>query len=222
MNRHRFKSYLFLFFALHTGLAQAAYISITDASGNSSMAKAFNLDPKFTGELDKNIINPWDHSGTVYSHASAKAKTILSGTRDWYSFSTSKNNVKTFLDIDFATDNFRSWIGLYNAAGARIAFNDTGEVFDTGSKYPWDSFLFLTLAKPGRYYVAVGRDNNQPLLAGQNYTLNIGRAMSAQELAAQAPIMPSEVPVPAGFWLFGSAMAGLVAGVNKKAALRHC
>ena len=215
MNKNYFRSCVFLLFILSCGFVQAAYVTVNDATGNTSRTKALNLDAKFSNNYDQYATNPWDHSGTKYFHASVKAATAVSGTKDWYSFSVSKSNVNTFLDIDFAKGDLWSWVGLFDSFGTRIAFNGVGEIFDPGSKYPWDSFLFLTLTKPGQYYVAVGRDNNQPLLAGQGYTLHIG--VGEQKYFPQKGIQ-SEVPLPAGMWLFGSALASMGLGLSRKRA----
>ncbi len=208
-------SFLVYAFILTVGSAQAAYVTVNDRTRNDSIEKALNVNSKFDLSLDQNATNPLDYSDTKYFHASAEATTGVSG-KDWYTFSTDKANVKAFFDIDFAKGDLWSWIDVYDASGIRIGFNGVGEMFDAGTEFPWDSFLNMTLADPGQYFVAVGQYASQSLIAGQGYTLHIGvdsRLSVGQQHNA--------VPVPASIWLFGSALMSLMVSLRKKVQLKR-
>ncbi len=186
------------------GSAEAAYVSVTDATSNSTRLTALNLDSKFDKNFDANIGNPTTNISTSLFHASVTATTSTSGSLDWYSFRTNQANVQAYFDIDNGMPDLDSWITLYDALGTQIAFNDDGGVLDSGSTSGWDSFLGRVLANPGLYYLSVGRYNGgvqSTLNAGQDYTLHVSLA--------------NQVPVPAAVWLFGSAIVGLM-GFRRK------
>lgn len=202
---YRLKIGLIILSVLCTGSAQAAYVWVDKTMANHTLAKALSLDGYFDSSGNQDATNPWDYEGTRYALASAIKNTVVSA-KDWYSFKVDNSDTKVFLDIDGTDGTWRSWLGLYDGKGARIDFNATGEIFDPGSSIPWDSFLFVTL-QPGRYNVAVARDNNAPLRRGQNYILNVGLGQGGMLTQAAAV---SQVPIPAGLWLFGSACASLL------------
>jgi hypothetical protein len=86
------------------GSAQAATVSVTDATGNASRATALNLDVQFDKAFDANIERVKNNGSLVnistsYFHASANATTGTSGM-DWYSFTTSQANVQAYFDMD--------------------------------------------------------------------------------------------------------------------------
>lgn len=199
---------------LGVGSAEAAYVSVTNATNNGSMATALSLDTKFDKASDANIGNVSNANiSTTFFHASANAVTTAGGNGlDWYSFSTYQKNVRAYFDIDQTSAALNSFIKVFNSGGSEIAFNNNASFtpFDSGSTTNNDSFLSLVLNTPGLYYVSVGRSNpggNQAgLQNGHNYTLHVS-------LADHTP--PSAVPVPAAVWLFGSGLAGLL-GVKRK------
>ncbi len=216
------------FFALImvVGTANAAYFAVNDTTGNWSMKRAFNLDSKFDQNSynsktnpDKSATNPWSRN-TKFHTASVEAATAVKSNRDWYSFSIDKTKVKAFFDIDYTKKGLGSSIALYDASGKYIAYNGEGELNDVGSSdlnnpwdsHPWDSFMNLTL-DTGRYFLSIGGRNNSGMLAGQGYTLHVG-LNSLSNPAAGGQI--SETPIPAGIWLFGSAMLMLTSGLRRK------
>ncbi len=197
---------------LGVGSAEAAYVSVNDATGNGTRATALNLDAKFDKAFDANIGNPSTNISTSFFHASVNAVTGVSGSLDWYSFQTTQANVQAFFDIDRGMPDLDSWIRLFNSAGTLIAQNDDGNVLDSGSTNGWDSFLSRTLATPGLYYLSVGRFTNggqSTLNAGQDYTLH---------LSLSNHVAPLQTPIPAAVWLFGSGLVGLLGLKRKKNA----
>lgn len=187
--------------------AEAAYVSVTDATGNSSRATALNLDSKFDKIYDANIGNPATNISTSFFHTSVSATVGTSGNLDWYSFTTSQANVQAYFDIDYGMPDLDSWIQVYNSLGVRLAFNDDGNVLDSGSSNGWDSYLSYAFTNPGAYYLSVGKYAGSvqgTLNAGQDYTLHVSLA--------------NHVPVPAAVWLFGSGIVGLM-GIRRKKAL---
>jgi hypothetical protein len=211
-----FNRSLILILTLIASVGQAATIKITNSAVNHTRQSALNLDEGFSNGRNPNATNPWDYEATRYFHVTADTLRTSSAGRDWYQFTVFGKNTKTFLDIDATDGSWRSWLGLYNASGKLLAFNDTGEVFDTGSSYPWDSFIFTTL-KPGTYYAAVARDYNLPLMQEHTYKLNIG--VGEQRLLTQGGNV-TQTPLPAGIWLFGSAFAGLMFKLPRKTAAK--
>lgn len=190
------------------GTAEAAYVSVTDATNNGSMLTALNLNTKFDKAADANIGNPMTNIATTFFHVSVNATTSTAGSLDWYSFTTSQSNVQAYFDIDYGMPDLDSWIVLYNASGAQIGFNDDGNVLDPGSVHNYDSFLSQTLTTPGLYYLSVGRYS-----AGFQATLNAGQDYTLHASIISAPAL---VPVPAGVWLFGSGIAGLMMNFARK------
>jgi hypothetical protein len=188
------------------GSAEAAYVTVDDATGNGSMATALNLDTKFDQNFDANIGNPFTNISTSFFHASANATTGTTG-RDWYSFTTSQANQQAYFDIDNGMWDLDSWVNLYNSAGALIGASDDGGVNDPGSVHGYDSFLSAVLTNPGLYYLSVGRYYDSDLNPGQDYTLHV---------SLENHVNPSNVPVPAAVWLFGSGIAGLMGARRKK------
>jgi hypothetical protein len=192
--------------------AHAAYVAVNDATKNTSLKKAFNLDPYFDKASDVNIGNQTTNISTSFFHASVNAVTNNNGSMDWYSFTTNSANTLAVFDIDRGMPDLDSWIKLYNSTGGLIDQNDDGGILDLGSTNAWDSFLSRVLTTPGLYYLSVGRYTilgQANLKRGQDYTLHVS-------LAAPEPAPASTVPVPAAAWLFGSAFAGLISFSRKK------
>lgn len=188
------------------GSAQAAYVTVDDATGNGSMATALNLDAQFDQNFDANIGDPFTNISTSFFHVSANATTGTTG-RDWYSFTTSQANQQAFFDIDNGMTDLDSLISLYDSVGTLIGASDDGGVADPGSVHGYDSFLSAVLTNPGLYFVSVGQYPNQDLSPGQDYTLHV---------SLENHVNPSNVPVPAAVWLFGSGIAGLMGARRKK------
>ncbi len=205
---------------LGVSTAEAAYVSVTDATGNGSMVSALNLNSKFDQSFDANI-GKFDTNrnnstvtniSTTFFHASVNATTATAGAMDWYSFSIDNANVQAYFDIDNSTVGFNSWVKLYDSTGLMLASNNNRTAVDPGSETAngRDSYITSVLANPGLYYLSVGRALNgaqAPLRVGQGYTLHVSLANP-----------PSEVPVPAAFWLFGSGLVGLLSLTGKKKA----
>jgi hypothetical protein len=199
------------------GSAEASYVTVNNATGNSTRATALNLNPSFDSAFDVNIGNPLTNISTTFLHASVNA-TTSSGNNglDWYSFTTTRANVQAFFDIDRGMPDLDPWIKLYDSSGTLLAQNDDGGVLDAGSTNVWDSFLSQTLTNPGLYFLSVGKYSSNGggtqvgLSNNQDYTLHISLAPAP----AQAP---AAVPVPAAAWLFGSGLVGLIGLKRKKA-----
>jgi hypothetical protein len=191
------------------GSAEAAYVSVTDATRNSTRATALNLNSTFDKAFDANIGNPSTNISTSFMHASVNATTNARGF-DWYSFTTTQANMQAYFDIDRGMPDLDSWIKLYDSRGVLLSENDDGDILDAGSTDGYDSFLSQVLTNPGLYYLSVGQWSNSvqaALTRGQDYTLHVSFA---------AVPSPSAVPVPAAVWLFGSGIAGLMASRRKK------
>jgi hypothetical protein len=191
------------------GSAEAAYVSVNNATGNSTRARALNLDSNFDRVFDADIGNPFTNISTTYLHASVNATTSSNNNGlDWYSFTTTRVNVQAFFDIDKGMPDLDSWIKLYDSNGIELVSNDDGRVLDPGSTNGWDSFISSVLVNPGLYYLSVGQYNNNRqvgLSRNDDYTLHV----------SLAPAIPAAVPVPAAVWLFASGFAGLM-GYRRK------
>lgn len=177
---------------LASHVAKATLVNVNDVTGNAALVTAFNLDRYFDKSYDVTIGRPLDNISTSFFHATAYATTGISG-RDWYSFSTSQNNVRAYFDIDRGMPDLNSWITLYNATGQKIASNDNSYIVDPGSNHRNDSFMTRVLTTPGRYYLSVAQVNDAPLNAGQDYILHI--SLSDHQL-------PRNVPTPDNIWTF--------------------
>lgn len=197
------------------GSAQAAYVTVNNATGNSTRASALNLDLNFDSVLDANIGDPLTNVSTTFLHASVNATTSSNNNGlDWYSFTTTRTNVQAFFDIDRGMPDLDSWIKLYDSNGIELVSNDDGRVLDPGSTNGWDSFISSVLANPGLYYVSVGQYSGSGqvgLSRNDDYTLHVS-------LAPALPTIPAAVPVPAAVWLFASGFAGLM-GFRRKQML---
>lgn len=206
---------------LGLGSAEAAYVSVVDATGNGSMATALSLNPYFDksfdaniGKFDTNLNNSTvTNISTTFFHASANATTgTAPNTMDWYSFATTTTNVQAYFDIDNTSTNLNSWIKLYNSAGVQIGSNNNRTAQDAGTTVTTNSYLSSVLANPGLYFVSVGRASGgaqAALTAGQAYTLHVSIATAPVAAAAA-------VPVPATAWLFGSGLTGLMVSLSRK------
>lgn len=197
------------------GPAEASYLTVNDATKNTTLIKSLSLNSYFDKSYDANIERvrangTFVNISETFFHTSVEATNGTFGSRDWYSFNTSQANVRAYLDIDF-TSNLNSWIKLYNSAGVQIATNNNRTAIDTGTTPPvgsttsTDSYLSRILADPGLYYISVGQALNgaqSTLIPGQGYTLHVS--------LASAPAITAPVPVPAAMWLFGSGFAGLM------------
>jgi hypothetical protein len=197
------------------GSAEASYLTVNDATKNTTLIKALSLNSYFDKSFDANIekILPkgkFANISETFFHASVEATNGTFGSRDWYSFNTSQANVEAYFDIDF-TSNLNSWIKLYNSAGVQIATNNNRKAIDTGTTAPvgfttsTDSYLSRVLAAPGLYYLSVGQ-----ALSGAQSTLTPGQSYTLHVSMASAPAMTTAVPIPATVWLFGSSFAGLL------------
>jgi hypothetical protein len=192
------------------GTAQASYLTVNDATNNTTLVKALSLNSYFDKSYDANIERirangTFANISETFFHTSVVATNGTVGSRDWYSFNIGQANVRAYFDIDFTT-NLNSWIKLYNSAGTQIATNNNRTAIDTGTTAPvgsttsTDSYLSRVLLDPGLYIVSVGQALNgvqSTLTPGQGYTMHIS--------LAAAP-----VPVPAAVWLFGSGFVGLM------------
>jgi len=191
------------------GSAHAAYVNVNDATLNKNKATALNLDANFDKQFDANIGKPIKNISTTFFHASVNTVTgKAGGNRDWYSFTTYQKDVQAYFDID-NSKTLDSFVSLYNAKGKFLGSNDNGNVNDPGSVVGnGDSFLAALLAKPGMYFVSVGKGSgNAGIAKGQNYTLHISLQRHTNPALA--------TPIPAAVWLFGSALAGLV-GIGRR------
>ncbi len=219
MFKNRICGFMFFAVLLAASSVQAAYLPVNDFTGNGAMASALNLTQLFTSGYDEYATDVND-SETSFGHASIQATTGLSGEHDWYMFSVGEANTKAFFDIDFTEGDLWSYIKLYDSKGNAVtdAFNGVGEMFDPGSQVPWDSFLSLTLELPGTYYLSVGRDNNQGLINGQGYTLHVGLSQYGSTATMNSSREPAvaATPIPAGIWLFGSALVALLSSLKTK------
>lgn len=200
---------------LGIGSAEASYLTVNDATKNTTLLKALSLNSYFDKSFDANIekILPKGKLANIsetFFHASAVATNGTVGSRDWYSFNTSQANVEAYFDIDF-TSNLNAWIKLYNSEGLQIATNNNRKAIDTGTTAPigsstsTDSYLSRILATPGLYYLSVGQ-----ALSGAQSTLTPGQGYTLHVSLASAPAIPKAVPIPATLWLFGSSFAGLL------------
>jgi hypothetical protein len=197
------------------GSAEASYVTVNDATNNTTLVKALSLNSYFDKSFDANIERirangTFANISETFFHASAVATNGTVGSRDWYSFNTSQANVQAYFDIDF-TSNLNSWIKVYNSAGKQIFTNNNRKAIDTGTTAPigsttsTDSYLSKVLVDPGLYIVSVGMDLN-----GVQSTLNPGQGYTLHISLASAPAIAAPVPVPAAAWLFGSGFAGLL------------
>lgn len=221
---NKFCSLLLCSAVLGVGAAEAATVTVNNATGNGSAATALKLvDANFDKLFNANIGNASNTNiSTSFFHASVNAVTTAGGNgHDWYTFDTYKAGVQAFFDIDGATASLNSFIKVYDATGVNVlASNNNNTMTDAGSASLRDSFLSYLFSIPGKYYVSVGNTNNgtnQTILKpGDNYTLHI----SLSDHTPVRPVVrtPPPVPVPAAVWLFGSAMASLLGfGRRKKA-----
>lgn len=170
----------------------------------------------FTGTFeDDNSVQLFD-----FSVDSPRDVTI----RTWsYAGGTNSDGNRVF------SGGFDPIISLANDAGALFIENDDGSGVaadpNTGNSY--DSLLMSNLAA-GNYTVAVTQFANfakGPNLAdgfGDSFAIDFdGRTnfwaldIDGAEFASLSS-SPSAVPVPAALWLFGSGLAGLVVGGNRK------
>jgi len=197
------------------GSAQAAYISVNDATKNNVRTKAVSLNGHFDQVFDTNINDELGNNiSTSALHASVKAVSQSNNNgRDWYSFTTETANVDAFFDIDFGMTDLDSWVKLFDSHGSLIAQNDDGGFRDSGSNSGWDSFLSATLTNPGLFYLSVGRYNpnngqETTLTKNQDYTLHVALRPFVTPVAQV--VATAQTPVPAAVWLFGSGIAGLL------------
>jgi hypothetical protein len=195
------------------GSAQAAYISVNDASKNNVRTKAVSLDGHFDQAFDTNINDvDGNNISTSFLHASVNAVSQSNNNgRDWYSFTTETENVDAFFDIDFGMTDLDSWVKLFDSQGSLIAQNDDGGIRDAGSRSGWDSFLSVTLSNPGLFYLSVGRYNNgqeTTLTKNQDYTLHVALRPFVTPVAQMVETV--QTPIPAAMWLFGSGIAGFI------------
>jgi hypothetical protein len=197
------------------GTAQAAYLSVNDATKNNVRAKALSLDGQFVQTYDANINDGAGRNiSTSARHASVNAVSQSDNNgRDWYSFTTTTANVDAFFDIDFGMTDLDSWVKLFDANGSLIAENDDGRIADAGSTSGWDSFLSATLGNPGLFYLSVGSYNTNngketTLKKNQDYTLHVALRPFVEPTAQMGAIV--QTPIPAAVWLFGSSILGLI------------
>lgn len=200
--KNKIRSLIFCSAILGFGTVHAAYVNVNDATKNSSMAKALNLDASFDTTFDANIGSPAKNISKSFFHASSNATTGKSGSKDWYSFTTYQAKVQAYFDIDNTKKNLDSWLNLYDSKGKLLSFNDDGGVKDLGSVNGYDSFLSAVLSDPGLYFLSVGRYPDLSLIRGQDYTLHVS--------LKNHTVSPVVTPNPAAIWLFGSGIAGLI------------
>lgn len=200
------------------GSAQAAYVTVNDATRNNVRPRALSLDGHFDQVFDANINDELGNNiSTSVLHASVNAVSQSNNNgRDWYSFTTETADVDAFFDIDFGMTDLDSWVRLFDGQGNLIAQNDDGGFVDAGSTSSWDSFLSATLSNPGLFYLSVGRYSNgqeTTLRNNQDYTLHVALRPFVAPVAQV--VATAQTPVPAALWLFGSGLAGLIGMFRK-------
>ncbi|CAB9499210.1 Hemolysin-type calcium-binding repeat (2 copies) [Seminavis robusta] len=90
-------------------------------------------------------------------------------THDYYSFVVpTAGMIASVFDVD-NTNNFDSWLTLYNSNGRIIRINNNGSPGDPGSNTAHDSYLTYTFTAPGTYTIAVSRCCGPPFHTRSNY-----------------------------------------------------
>ncbi|TBW33437.1 hypothetical protein EYW49_20440 [Siculibacillus lacustris] len=134
---------------------------------NDTFATATVLDGRFARIWDAEVAG----SATT-PHVSIDA--TGDGSIDTYAFTVDAAGRTGVFDIDRSV-GFDSWLAIYDAKGARLAFADDGGL-DAGSSTTSDSWLSYTFAAAGTYYVQVSSypgGTGRGIATGAAYRLNL-------------------------------------------------
>ena len=169
--------------------------TVAEIESNDLYTTAQFIGPfAFTSEAAVNI-----QDSTLYKHTSISASG--DGTVDWFVFNHSGGRM--ILDIDGGMPTVDLEVGLWDIAGNLVVANDDGGLLDPGTVHGYDSYIDLSSAASGLYYVAV---SNFP--SGQSAGFEIGGAGFTTD-SYTLNISSGAIPEPSGLMLSLMAAGGI-------------
>ena len=205
----------------------ASALLIAEIEPNDTGATAQNVNGSFSLDFDANITlnnNPtFTNTSTTIPHVSIRA--TGDGTFDFYRFSSLGGRI--ILDIDATpaaagggdlAGNRDTEIGIWDAAGNFIDFNDDSAPADPGSPSVLNSFLDLLGQPAGDYIVGVCRFSCT--FAG-GFSISGLALTSAGFYTLHISTEPAAVPEPSAVILLGSGLAGLGAFSRRRSTKKN-
>jgi hypothetical protein len=190
MNRTKTRNDAFYYFAatIMALLTPGAFArQITELEPNNSFTQTQNVDSDFSGGAVYGVENsgiwPW-----------VSIKGTGNGTFDYYSFTVPQGGAEVIVDMDYTVD-LDSWIDVFSNSGNLLATSDDsgdddGSLYGESSIPGVDSRIYykFTVLEPGLHIIRVGQFPQEPLYAGQAYTLNISISSHNQPVADRPPV----------------------------------
>ncbi len=193
---------------------QNARLQIPAPTPNDTIASAPNIDALgFSLDLDPNIGDAVTNTSTTIPHISIQG--VGDGTYDFFAFTVSNAGDRGIFDIDFTQGpggtSFDSEIFLFDANGNFLRGNDDAglTVGQGGSTFPNDSFLEVTFATPGIYYIGVGEFPSSGTTGGiTGDTITPGSVYTLQVSIQNHAVGGGGGPVTPNAPLFGDTLFG--------------
>jgi chitinase len=162
-------------------------LQITEAEPNNSVGQPQNVDGDFSGGAVYGVEN-----SAIWQWVSIRG--TGDGSFDCYSFTVPPGGAQVVIDLDYTVD-MDSWLELFASNGTNLATSDD-LADDDGSRDGESAFVGLdsrinytfSVSQPGLYVVRVAQFPQEPLYAGQAYTLNISISSHNQPVVDQPPV----------------------------------
>ncbi|MGJ8609464.1 MAG: M10 family metallopeptidase C-terminal domain-containing protein, partial [Octadecabacter sp.] len=164
---------------LGTGLIYDA----TGALSNTTLATAYSVDSEFTYDIWY-VPSLFTEADEIVQHAGFTPYVTVLGEGQgdvmYYSFTILEDNTRVVLDIDGGNGlgdggDFDSYLSVFDAAGTLLVTGDDSQISDgSGGSYDtYDSFIDMTVAVAGVYYVAVDSFARTGVALDATFGLNI-------------------------------------------------